>query len=503
MADARRQPLDRLVEVIDGALGRVDDHAASAELSALRDRTTGPLRVAIAGRVKAGKSTLLNALVGERLAPTDARECTKIVTWYEYAQRYSVVAELVDGSSRELAFSRREGSLEVDLGGLHAHEVTRLRVGWPISALRSTVLIDTPGLASLDAENSTRTMDFLTAGERPSDADAVVYLMRHVHHDDIEFLDAFMDSTVSARSAMSAVGVLSRADEIGAGRLDAMESAARVARRYAADRDVRARCLTVVPVAGLLAETAQTLREGEMSLLRRLATEDGPTRERMLASVEFFCEKGVSELTAEARRDLLDRLGLFGVRRALSVIGSGSVSDAAALSADLLDISGLGEAQRLFSEHFAPRASLMKAASALAILHDIARRLRAGDPDSASWLARQVEQVEAGSVEFARARAHALVSTGVAAVGEPEHDLLDTLLSAPSDAEALGLPPGAPAPEVAERAIGEVARWRTRAADPLATPAAVEVYDVAARVCEGFHARSLQPAPAAADPRQP
>ena len=36
-----------------------------------------PLRVAIAGKVKAGKSTLLNALVGEAIAPTDAGECTR------------------------------------------------------------------------------------------------------------------------------------------------------------------------------------------------------------------------------------------------------------------------------------------------------------------------------------------------------------------------------------------------------------------------------------------
>ena len=59
-------------------------------------RLDEPLRVAIAGRVKAGKSTLLNALVGERLAATDAGECTRIVTWYRNALGYRVVAELAE-----------------------------------------------------------------------------------------------------------------------------------------------------------------------------------------------------------------------------------------------------------------------------------------------------------------------------------------------------------------------------------------------------------------------
>ena len=49
------------------------------------ERIDGPLRVAIAGKVKAGKSTLLNAMVGEMMAATDAGECTRIVTWYQYA----------------------------------------------------------------------------------------------------------------------------------------------------------------------------------------------------------------------------------------------------------------------------------------------------------------------------------------------------------------------------------------------------------------------------------
>mgnify|MGYP000854844947 CR=1 FL=1 len=73
----------------------------AAEARAIRERLEGPLRVAIAGRVKAGKSTLLNALVGERLAPTDAGECTRIVTWYRKGPGYAVSAHLRDGTDRQ------------------------------------------------------------------------------------------------------------------------------------------------------------------------------------------------------------------------------------------------------------------------------------------------------------------------------------------------------------------------------------------------------------------
>ena len=51
------------------------------------DRLDEPLRVAIAGKMKSGKSTLLNVLVGEEIAPTDAGECTRILTWYQYGSR--------------------------------------------------------------------------------------------------------------------------------------------------------------------------------------------------------------------------------------------------------------------------------------------------------------------------------------------------------------------------------------------------------------------------------
>ena len=83
----------------------------ASQVDAVRERVDGALRIAIAGRVKAGKSTLLNALVGERLAPTDAGECTKVVTWYQHGATYEVTAVGYDGRSTSVPFRRVDGAL--------------------------------------------------------------------------------------------------------------------------------------------------------------------------------------------------------------------------------------------------------------------------------------------------------------------------------------------------------------------------------------------------------
>src|SRR6201999_4603023 len=120
-------------------------------LDAELDRIDAPLRVAIAGKVKAGKSTLLNAMVGEMVAATDAAECTKLVTWYQYAPAPRLTLYPRQGEPRPLPASRRDGRLVIDLGGTPAEEVDRLVVDWPSRRLRATTLIDTPGIGSVAA----------------------------------------------------------------------------------------------------------------------------------------------------------------------------------------------------------------------------------------------------------------------------------------------------------------------------------------------------------------
>ncbi len=475
--------------VVELALGIERDLAGTPAADAaagIRQRLEGPLRVAIAGRVKAGKSTLLNALVGERLAPTDAGECTKLVSWYENGARYGVVARLKDGSERPLQFERADGALDVHLGGLSEDDIARLEVRWPTSALDRVTLIDTPGLASINDENSRRTRDFLEFdGEHPSDADAVIYLMRHLHRRDVDFLDAFMDRTVAAASPVNAVAVLSRADEIGAGRLDALQSAARIAERYSNDDQLRALCGHVVPMAGLLAETGLTLREEEVAALRALAATPADELERMLLSVDQFTDLHSSALTVESRRELLGRLGLFGVRLGLQELAGGATT-AAALGPRLVEHSGLNRLKAVIAEHFLPRARVLQARSALVALRSLAHDLQTSDPATADRISRAAEQIEASAIEFARIRAAHLVSTGAAAFADGDRGDLEKLLLAVSPASALGLEFD-PSPDAVRSAAQDaVRRWRTKATNPLASRVVVEVCETAARSAEAF-----------------
>ena len=466
---------------------------AREQAQAVVDRLSGPLRVAIAGRVKAGKSTLLNALVGERLAPTDAGECTKIVSRYSRGQSYEVVAQLRDGRREPLAFTRAGGSLDIKLGALREADIATIDVAWPTSTLETITLIDTPGLASLNDENSRRTREFLEFEEgKPSDADAVIYLMRHAHRSDVAFLDAFMDRSVTAASPVNAVAVLSRADEIGAGRLDAMESATRIATRYSEDPALTGLCAAVVPLAGLLGETGLTLREDEVAALRMLTNTPDDVLDRMLLSADQFCDTSASELTVELRRNLLDRLGLFGVRLALQEIRAGRATTAGTLGPILVEASGLNGLRQLITRHFMPRARILQARSALVALRALSRQLVAVVPQVAADIDRQLEQIEASTVQFAQVRGAHLVGSGAVVVSAADRAELDRLFATLDPVAAHGLSSGASKEHVQQAALAGIGKWRTAASDPLADPTTVEVCDTAARVLESIYGATLR-----------
>ena len=465
-----------------------DNAATVARLRDQIDRLDEPLRVAIAGKVKAGKSTLLNALVGEQIAPTDAGECTRIVTWYRNGASPRVTLIPRAGAPRQLPLTRTDGRLEFDLRGSAHDEVDRLLVDWPSGSLRTTTLIDTPGIASLSTHISARSIELLAPGDQPSDADAVIYLMRHLHATDVRFLESFYDQVGASAAVVNTVAVLSRADEVGAGRLDAMMSARHVARRYRADPKVRQLCQTVVAVAGLLAQTARTLRQAEFNALSELAHLSRPELDSLLLSADrFAAAQAHATLPAQTRSALVERFGLFGLRLATTLIRQGH-HDPPGLAEELVRRSGLDELRTVLATQFTERRDVLKARSALLLVERI---LRDQPRAEAHHLAGEVERILAGAHEFRELRLLAELRAPHVTLPSDARSEAERLLGAhgASTPNRLGLEPNADPGQLREAVIAALARWRRRAESPLSDRAASDRARVVVRSCEGMLAR--------------
>ena len=480
--------------VVVAALESARTPGARTELEEILGRLDGPLRLAIAGKVKSGKSTLLNALLGEELAPTDAGECTKIVTWYVNGPAPQVQLYPRDGLAPEDRPFSRDGALDVDLGSYAPERVDRLVVHWPTSRLRELTLLDTPGIASISAEISERTHRVLAATDnRVPTADAVLYLLRHAHASDVRFLESFHDDELAHGTPMNAVGVLSRSDEIGSCRLDAMDVAARVASRYESDHRLRRLCPVVVPVDSLLGYAAATLREAEFVPLARIAQAPPEDIARLLLTVDRLqAERASVEVTQIERSHLLSRLGLYGVRLSVELIRSGAISNATGLADHLAEVSGLNRLRMVVLRQFLDRSRVLKARSAIAAVEEVLRRGECTDPDA---LLRRLEQVQAGAHEFEELRLLQQLRAGSVEVGTGRAEDLDRLLggSGHDSASRLGTPPDASADEVREAALDALGVWQRLAVHPLSSRSAQLAARTAIRTIEGIVASSWAP----------
>ncbi len=456
------------------------------QLRDLLDRVDEPLRVAIAGKVKAGKSTLLNALVGEELAPTDEGECTKIVTWYRNGHTYKVIVEPTDGLPRPARFHRDDGAIEVDLDGLVPDQVERVLVDWPSRSLERITLIDTPGIASVSTDISAKSYAFLTPDEdRATEADAVLYLMKHLHSTDVDFLEAFHDEEVAQATPVNAIAILSRADEVGSGRLDSMESAQRIAARYRVDPKVRRLVQTVFPVAGLLAQTGSTLREAEYRALVDLSNSPASEKESLLLSVDRFVNGSSSTtLSPEDREVLLDRFGLFGVRLAIDLIDKGQAATSSQLAMEMVRRSGMRELQDALLSQFADRRDVLKARSGLL---GVEAAIRANPQIDAGALLTDLERISANAHEFNELRLLNSIRSGALVAKPADIAAMERLLGTNGTrvANRLDIANADPA-TVILAAQQSLAKWQRKAESPLTSPDVAIAARVLVRTCEGI-----------------
>ncbi|WP_442945730.1 dynamin family protein [Nocardia sp. SSK8] len=480
------------------------DPGARALLDECDARLRQPLRVALAGSIKAGKSTLLNALVGQSIAPTDATECTRVVTWYRTGATPTVTAFAADGAAANVTLRRGAGAhgLTFALDDLRwtptgPHAVDHLEVRWPTPALARTTIIDTPGTSSLSREVSERTLRLLTPADLDADAvsvpgaDAVVYLLRRLDAADLHFLEQV--GSGGPTGPLGVVGVVSRADEISAGRIDALHSARQVAARFATELERTGLCQAVIPVAGLLAFAAATLTQPEYLAFAALAALPADTIELALLSADRFARPDLDlPVPAPMRAQLLDRFGMFGVRMATELVRTG-IRDAATLAAELAARSGIDELRTVLDVQFGQRAEQLKAHSALTTLD---RVLTAHPGTRADQLLPRVRTLLADVHGFAELRLLGRLRTDELPLPAADLAELFRLIGGAGVAVhvRLGLPADTDPATLRAHATDAARRWRTRSRHPLIDQVTAAACLTAVRSAEGALSQ-LSPSP--------
>jgi energy-coupling factor transporter ATP-binding protein EcfA2 len=454
-----------------------DSPRASRWLVGCLERLADPLRIAVAGQAGVGKSTLVNALAGEHVAPIEVGGGTGVFAWYLDGAEPAAVVFPPGAPAVPVAVTRRDRRLYTDLRQWQPEQVERVVVEWPARGLRDMALIDTP----------TGTPPEWLAGT----VDAVVYATRDPSDADLALLRAAQTGDPTA--AVTTIVALARADELGAGRIDALSSAKQIARRRRSDAAVHAVCQNVVAVAGLLGQAGRTLREDEFAVLRGLAGIARAELDTHLLSADRFVHADLPvRLSPDARVELLDRFGVFGIRLASTLIRRGADSQSG-LAGQLVQRSGLSELRESIGSFFTDRADVLRARSALAGMNVVLR----GEPRPRSGqLAAAAERALAGAHDLAELRLLSALRAGRLTLPGTLADTAERLAGGLGTgiADRLGLPGDAAEDDVRNAVYDELGQWRAQAESPLLGAAARAAAHTVVRSCEGLLTALAPPA---------
>jgi hypothetical protein len=375
----------RVRQLCDDAIAHLVPGPGRTMVEQVRDKLAVPLTVTVAGGVSSGKSTMVNALLGQRVAAVDAGECTRVVTEFRYAAYER--AEVVGSDGRVDVLPLNRGRMPEHLGR-PVEEISSVIVHLSNALLTHLAVVDTPGLNTVTEVNETATSSFLGISGREGEltagavsrADALLFLLPLLRQSDAEALRGFSKLFGgSSLSSASALAVLSKVDRLAKDG-DPMAAAAPIASRVASE--LRGVVSGVLPVIGLLAETAQAavFNEADARALAAVAAiTDRFDREDMLLTTDDFLGFEALDLDRPQRLRLLSMLDLYGLKVAVRAADDGARTASAFLKV-FDEASGFAALRNAVIQRFAGQSEVFKAHAAMSDLRR-ASYLRT-DPDN-------------------------------------------------------------------------------------------------------------------------
>mgnify|MGYP001026384413 FL=1 len=179
---------------------------------------SGRFHLAVLGQFKRGKSTLINALLGESLLPSSVIPLTAIPTLIAYGDRQSIRIrfqgnrddEVVEGGTPHDLYRSLLHSVSEEFNPKNERGVLQVEVTHPAPLLaEGVVLIDTPGIGSIHQHNTEMTLNFL------AQCDAALFLVSAdppITEVEVEFLRTIRDAVTKVFFVLNKVDYLT-ADE--------------------------------------------------------------------------------------------------------------------------------------------------------------------------------------------------------------------------------------------------------------------------------------------------
>ena len=388
------------------------------EINALKMQVHEPCMLAVGGRVKAGKSTFINALLGDNFAQVGETETTATINFFSYGkpQNPSKPIKVVYKNGNEDYVDK---AFMDNLQGHDARTAERrkaiLYFEWQIEndILKDITLIDTPGTGAVvdDHQDAAENIFGISKAENQQlrkehdqqtreltkKADAVIYLVGAVANSDNQtFLKEFQEASEGA-SALNAIGIMSRIDEKESILYDSQTQAYHVA------NSLREQLSSVLPVSACLYTHVKRYAHLFDSWQKSLKTiPEAAFKKYLTGSADGWSGKYDSALLkqypnllpSEQRKQMKGNIP-WGVFRAIinSLYESSSATESEVY---LLRLANFDEVKRVLQEQFFSRAQAIRCTVILNKLSKMLLSIRLNELYSIKYSAKKsVEWLQA------------------------------------------------------------------------------------------------------------
>lgn len=288
----------------------------------ISNRLDEPLRVAIVGIMKSGKSTLANSLMQEKLLFTGTVTTTYTVTWFKYGEVPGLEVVFEDGKSIRAGIDELEKwtTWNAVENNSDINKVQHVIIYYPNEILRQIELIDTPGLNSIgktDSENTEKAI----IGQAEKDtikhvslADAVIYTFsRTAGSVDRDFLEKFQGNAFTLKTTpINGIALLSRADlhwdifsqydttAVDAGRV--------VTEELLNNSEIKRLVYDILPTTCLMEEGIVSISDEDMDLIYKLSNIDNDTFIGLLFNATAFIYKDLNKTERKEPEDFPENI---------------------------------------------------------------------------------------------------------------------------------------------------------------------------------------------------